>query len=231
MTLEWDRRTVLGAGLLGGGTLVAALAGCAPGPPDPTTSTDVPPAATSQGSPDMNAEASTNTLLVYFSRAGENYYNGCRRVLDVGNTEVLAGMIGDRIGCDVYRIVEADAYPESYEETVERNRDDQNTNARPAIANPLPDVSAYGTVLLGSPVWNMRAPMIMSSFLDGVDLDCKRVLPFVTYAVSGIGGIEQDYRGILDAADVLPGLAVRGEETADAGPALEDWLRQSGLNI
>ncbi len=29
-------------------------------------------------------------LLAYFSRAGENYYNGGRRNLDVGNTDVFA---------------------------------------------------------------------------------------------------------------------------------------------
>jgi hypothetical protein len=46
------------------------------------------------------------TLLVYFSRAGENYWNGGRRNLKVGNTEVLAEMIAARLTCDVHRIEE-----------------------------------------------------------------------------------------------------------------------------
>lgn len=173
--------------------------------------------------------AGNKTLLVYFSRAGENYHNGGRRVLARGNTEVLAGMVSDLIHCDVYRIEEADAYPASYGETVERNRAEQARAARPAIANPLPDVGRYSTVLLGSPVWNVRAPMIMSTFLDAVDLSGKTILPFVTHAVSRMGAVERDCRNALSASVVRPGLAVRGEDVSAAGPALGDWLRESQL--
>jgi flavodoxin len=162
---------------------------------------------------------------VYFSRAGENYFNGGRRNLDVGNTEVLANMIRDRIDCDVYRIEAEKPYPESYDATVERNVDEEESDARPGIANPPPDLDSYETILLGSPVWNVRAPMIMSTFTDGVDLMRKTVLPFVTYAVSGIGTVEDDYRTTLRGANVGAGLAVRGETVANAGPDLDDWLR------
>ncbi len=37
-------------------------------------------------------------LLVFFSRAGENYFNGGRKVLTVGNTEVVADFIRDALG-------------------------------------------------------------------------------------------------------------------------------------
>jgi flavodoxin len=47
-------------------------------------------------------------LLAYFSHAGENYHYGGRRNLEVGNTEVLAGLIRDSIACDVHRIEAAD---------------------------------------------------------------------------------------------------------------------------
>ena len=73
-------------------------------------------------------------LLAYFSRAGENYYYGGRIDLEVGNTEVVANMIASTITADVYRIEAADPYPESYEATVERNKREQDDEARPAIA-------------------------------------------------------------------------------------------------
>ena len=44
-------------------------------------------------------------------RAGENYYYGGRRNLAVGNTEVVAGMIRDRTGADLYKIEPADRLP------------------------------------------------------------------------------------------------------------------------
>ncbi|WP_329331549.1 hypothetical protein OG866_02160 [Streptomyces sp. NBC_00663] len=103
-------------------------------------------------------------LLAYFSRPGENYYYyGDRTTLKVGNTEVVARKIRDLIDCEVYRIEPADPYPESYDATVQRNNREQDADARPAIKGALPDLDGYGTVLLGSPIWSVRAPMIMTT--------------------------------------------------------------------
>ncbi|WP_280271452.1 flavodoxin [Nocardia wallacei] len=71
--------------------------------------------------------------------------------------------------------------------------------------------------------------MIMSTFVHAVDLTGKTVLPFVTYAVSGMGTVEDDYRNMLPHSDIRSGLAVRGETTADAGPDVDRWLRATGL--
>lgn len=226
-----SRRAVLDAGLAGGIGLVAVLAGCSPGEqqartdPSAAGSASTPSTAPTETSP----EAAGTTLLVFFSRAGENYYDGGRRDLEIGNTKVLAGMIGERIDCETYEIQAADPYPSSYDRTVARNRQEQDDDARPGIANPLPDVSRYATVLIGSPVWGSRAPMIMSTFVEGVDLAGKAVLPFVTYAVSGMSGIDAAYRDALTASDVRAGLAIRGETVAEAGQELDEWLRASAL--
>src|SRR5262245_42097584 len=66
--------------------------------------------------PSVVGRPSTNSkvLLVYFSRAGENYFYDNRTDLAVGNTEVLAGMISQRITCDVYHIAPVQPYPHSY---------------------------------------------------------------------------------------------------------------------
>ena len=117
-----------------------------------------------------------------------------RRELKVGNTAVLAGLIVDRIACETYEIEAADPYLEAYDPTVERNREEAEADARPAIANSLPDLSGYDKVLIGSPVWGSRAPMILSTFIEGVDLSGKTVLPFVTHAVRRMSGIDGDYR-------------------------------------
>lgn len=116
-------------------------------------------------------------MLAYFSRAGENYYYGGRRRLAVGNTEVLAGMIGRLTGCAVHRIEAADPYPDDYEETVRRNVQEQQADARPGIANPLPSLDRYDTVLLASPIWNVRAPMIMTTFVEALDFTSRTVHP------------------------------------------------------
>ena len=168
-------------------------------------------------------------LLAYYSRAGENYYYGGRRILEVGNTEVLAGMIRQLVACDVYPIEAADPYPYSYDATVDRNVREQNDNARPGIANPPSSISDYDTVLVGSPIWNNRAPMIMSTFVEGLDFGGKTLYPFVTYAVSGLGSTERDYAASALGATIGEGLAVRGEEVRSAQSQTEQWLRRIRL--
>jgi Flavodoxin len=86
-------------------------------------------------------------------------------------------MIADRIDCDVYRIEAADPYSNDYDDTVARNVAEQNADARPRIAKPLPKLAAYDDVILASPIWNVRPPVIMSTFLDQVDLTGKRMFP------------------------------------------------------
>jgi flavodoxin len=216
------RRAILASVLLGiaGTATGATVNGC-------TTSRraeDAPRPATSE-----SLTAGGTVLLAYFSRAGENYHYGGRRRLTVGNTEVVAQMISRLIGCDVHRIQAADPYPDDYAPTVERNVREQNANARPAMANPLASIERYNTVLLGSPIWNVRAPMIMSTFTESLDFTGKTIHPFTTHAMSGLGTTQRDYTASCPGATLGEGLAVRGEEVTDAGPAVEWWLRRIGL--
>jgi hypothetical protein len=168
-------------------------------------------------------------LLAYFSRPGENYYYGGRRDLAVGNTQVLAEMIADLIDCDVFRIEAADPYPDAYDATVARNVTEQDSDARPEIVSPPTSVGGYEHLLLGSPIWNVRPPMIMNTFVDGLDLTGTTVHPFVTYAVSGLGSTERVYAQACPGAEIAPGLAIRGEEVAQHRNDVETWLRESRL--
>jgi flavodoxin len=216
------RRAILTGLVLGAaGTAVGAtMNGC-------TTSRqsgDQPRAAASRRSGDRQS-----VLLAYFSRAGENYYNGGRRRLTIGNTQIVAQMISRLISCDMYRIEAADPYSDDYDSTVQRNVREQRADARPAIANPLASIERYDTVLLGSPIWNVRAPMIMSTFTEGFDVTGKTIHPFTTYAMSGLGSTERDYAASCPGATLGEGLAVRGEDVTDAGPAVESWLRRIGV--
>jgi flavodoxin len=175
----------------------------------------------------------SNVLLVYFSRPGENYYYGDRIDLEVGNTKVVAGIISDRIGCDVHEIAAVDPYPDDYEETRDRNVEEQRADARPQIANPLDSIDDYDIVILGSPIWNVRPPMIMSTFVENFDFSGKTVFPLVTYAVSGMGNTERVYRDGCRGATFGEGLAVQGEQVIDApddaAAAVDTWLHNINL--
>jgi flavodoxin len=216
------RRSLVRVALAVGAAAVAGTGtgGCAASrtePSSPPTGRDTPMADTTERA------SGRRILLVYYSRAGENYYYGDRRTLKVGNTEVLAGMIRQLLSCDVYRIEAADPYSDDYDATVDRNVREQNDNARPGIANPRTSISDYDTVLVGSPIWNNRAPMIMSTFVESLDFTGKTLYPFVTYAVSGLGSTERDYAALAPDATIGQGLAVRGEQVQSAQSQTEEW--------
>ncbi|GIF98941.1 flavodoxin [Catellatospora citrea] len=218
------RRSLLrlaGAGAIGAAA-VNMLSGC-------QSDNAAQPATSSPPGTSTAPEGQRKVLLAYFSRAGWNYFNGGRKFLQVGNTEVLAGMIGKLIGCDVHRIEAAEPYSDDYGDTVARNVREQNTDARPAIANPLASIDQYDTLLLASGIWNVRAPMIMCTFADSYDFAGKTVHPVTTYAMSGLGTTERDYAASCKGATISAGLAVRGEEVDSASPAVEAWLRQHSL--
>jgi Flavodoxin len=93
----------------------------------------------------------------------------------------------------------------------------------------LPSIERYDVVLLASPIWNVRAPTIMSTFAESHDFSGKVVLPVTTYAMSGLGTTPHDYRDLCPGARIGRGLAVQGETVRSAEPAVEEWLRRVRL--
>jgi hypothetical protein len=85
-----NRRTLMTGSLtLGAGALLGTqLVG--------RSDRSAPPVASQTPAAPGSAPGS-KVLLAYFSRAGENYHYGGRIHLDVGNTEVLAGMISSAV--------------------------------------------------------------------------------------------------------------------------------------
>ncbi|MFD4702245.1 flavodoxin [Streptomyces niveus] len=219
------RRTLLRAALLTGAAVTnPALTACTSAPGRPTDDRPTPSTAS-----ESVGRTPGKILLACFSRRGENYYYGDRTDLKIGNTEALAQKIHDLIDCDLYRIEPADPYPHDYDATVERNVREQNTDARPAIRGSLPDLTGYGTVLLAGPIWNVRAPMIMTTFTDKLDFRGKTVHPVTTYAMSGLGTTERDYAASCPGATIAAGLAVQGEKVRDAESEVQAWVQRVGL--
>jgi flavodoxin len=216
-------------GMLAAGLAGTLVAGCGLMDSQITTLATTPTAPSESARNTTTAPAANRTLLVYFSRSGENYYYGGRRDLEVGNTEVLARMISELIDADVYQIEAADPYPDSYDATVQRNVAEQDADARPVIANPIDSIASYDVVLVGSPIWNVRPPMIMTTFAERYDFTGKQIHPFVTHAVSGLGNTQAVYTAAFLGARIGPGLAIQGEEVSQRRSDVEAWLARVGL--
>ena len=88
-------------------------------------------------------------LVAFFSRADENYSVG---YVDKGNTQIVAEMIADKTGGDLFHIETVEAYPADYQECIEKAKSELEANARPAIKGDV-NVEDYDVIYLGYPNW------------------------------------------------------------------------------
>ena len=170
--------------------------------------------------------AETKILVVYFSRTGEQYSVGN---IDKGNTAIVAEMVAEKTGADLYEILpETDYYPYTYKELTDVAKKEQNEKARPKIKGNLPDVSKYDTVFIGAPVWWGDWPMICYTFFESVDLSGKNLVPFSTHEGSGLSGFDRKLASAVPGATVLTGQAFRGgdcqNKQADVRADVNKWI-------
>lgn len=181
-------------------------------------------------SADQASGTTTSKFLVaYYSRADENYADGGKEWLEIGHTKVMAGYIAEALGADQYEIVPVEPYPEGYDDCCDVALAEQHDDARPAIANALPDVSAYDLVFIGCPIWWGEEPMIVRTFLEGVELSGKVVVPFTTHGGSGLGSVPRNVASFAAGADVRDGYAVSGTAVDGAQDEVVDWAKQFAL--
>ena len=189
-----------------------------------------------QGEAAANADkaetgSSSDTLVIYFSRTGEQYTVG---VIEKGNTEIVAEMIAEQTRADLFEVVPADDhYPMTYDALADMAKQEQNDNARPAYSGELPDLSGYSTVFIGAPVWWGDWPMIMYTVFENNDFSGKKLIPFSTHEGSGLSGFDDKLKGACPDAEVLKGLAIRGNDAQNAQEEVKDsvgsWLAELGF--
>lgn len=117
---------------------------------------------------DMNE---TSILIAYFSRTGENYGVG---YIEKGNTNIIADMIAEQTGGDLFEIRTENPYPDAYDECTEVARQEQRENARPELVEMIEDIDQYDVVFLGYPNWWGDMPMAVYTFLESYDFSGKR---------------------------------------------------------
>lgn len=168
-------------------------------------------------------------LVAYYSRKGQNYVSGAIKDLKVGNTAVVAEMLGALTGGDLFEIDTVAAYPVDYTEATEVAQKELRAGARPALTAQVAGMEDYDTIILGYPNWWGTMPMAVYTFLEAYDFSGKRILPFCTHEGSGLGRSEKEIAKLCSEAAVLKGLAIHGTGVAGAGQALEKWLKQAGI--
>ena len=123
----------------------------------------------------------TKSLVIYFSRAGENYFGGVLKNIEKGNTEVIAEYIEELTSADLFKVEPATEYPADYMKCIDVAQKEKDDNARPEIKETLTDIAEYDIIYIGFPNWWGTLPMPMWTQLEQLDFAGKVVKPFVTH--------------------------------------------------
>ena len=163
-------------------------------------------------------------LVAYFSRTGENYSVGR---ITKGNTQILAEMIANETGGDLFQIEPVAAYPDKYDACVEQAQRELHVNARPEVRGDV-RTEDYDVIFIGYPNWWGDMPMAVYTFLEKHDWQGKTVVPFCTHEGSGLGSTSSHLQSVCQGATVLKGLAVYGHtvqnERKKAENVTHEWL-------
>lgn len=174
-------------------------------------------------------EGGSNILVAYFSLAGEQYQVG---VVEEGNTSIIARMIAEQTGADLFEIEPVTPYPETYSCLLEVSQEEMGSDARPEIAGTVENMDQYDTVFIGYPNWWGDMPMIVYHFLESYDFGGKTVIPFCTHGGSGLSRTESTIADIT-GADMLEGFEISGQTAQnDRERSLEEvtsWLNDIGI--
>ena len=155
-------------------------------------------------------------LVVYFSQSG--------------HLDSMAHWIADETGGDLYRVTAADPYPEDYNDTADRAKQEQEDGVRPEIVVDIAEerMKQYDTVFFGFPVWWYDLPMPMWTFLENYDFSGKTIIPFFSHEGSSNGANALPTVTKLAAGATVrsdDALSIRGGNVDGAESEVREWVR------
>lgn len=173
-----------------------------------------------------NAKPLKKTLIVFYSRTGDNYEVGN---IAKGNTHIAADIIAENVDADMFEIKPVEPYPADYRECTEVAKSEQESNARPAYVGKVENFDQYETVYLCYPIWWSDLPMIVYTFLEQNNFDGKNVIPLCTSASEVFIG-KEDIENHAKGSKVLEGLGIRGKdcqyEQDKVRNMIQTWLKK-----
>lgn len=157
------------------------------------------------------------SLVVYFSATG--------------NTKAFAEKIAEESGSELFEIVPEEPYTSAdlncSNSDCRANKEQNDTDARPAISSKLENIEDYDVVFIGYPIWWGTMPKIINTFLDTYDLSGKTILPFCTSGSSGISTSVTAIKNACPNAEVKTGFRGMASTT---GTQIRTWLSENQMD-
>ena len=185
---------------------------------------------------DVNEQTTTNekttmaidgkALVVFFSHAGDNYAVGN---IEVGNTKIVADYITELTGAEQFEIVTHKYDGMAYTPLINLAKEEAKNGELPEYEGDI-NLSEYGTIFIGGPVWWGTYPQVMLTFFKNHadDLKGKTVIPFTTHEGSGLANCVEDVKKAFTGANVTKGFSIYGHEVRTGKAKVEKWLKGLG---
>ncbi len=143
-----------------------------------------------------------------------------------GNTRAVAEEIHKQVGGDLVEIVPEKPYSETYAVAVAKAKQEQLTNARPAVKTKINNFADYDTIYIGYPNWWGSMPMHVATFVESYNWDGKKVVPFFTHGGGGIQNCEKHLKErIKGNATFAEPLVLGGSRAKTAQCDIAAWLK------
>ena len=168
-----------------------------------------------------------NSLVVYYSRKGENHMPGGIQVLEKGNTAYAAEYIAKALNADLFEIDTVKPYAENYRQCCMEAVQEAKAKARPEIKGYAEDISGYDTVFVCFPCWCGTAPMCVFTFLEHYDWTGKKIIPVYTNEGSGLANSEADIAASCPGAVIAAGLSIKGHQCSGSEEFLASWAKEN----
>lgn len=144
-----------------------------------------------------------------------------------GNLQVMAQVIEEKTGGDVFHILMEEPYALDYSTMLPVAIDQMEKEDWPTLKEKIDNLADYDVIYLGTPVWNAALPPAMHTFFAENDLSGKIVIPFGIHLGSRFGNMIDEMEELAPGATIMEGFTVNAQTANDEVRAQFDaWLEE-----
>lgn len=170
--------------------------------------------AKKQSNTQQEESSATKYLVLYYSQTG--------------TTKAVAEELQKQLGADIDSIVPEEPYAGSYDQTIERGRQERESGATPALKPLNVNPDDYDVIFIGYPVWFGTYALPVASLVKDYDFAGKTVVPFCTFGSGGLEASAADLKNALPEAEVADGYGVRTARMAAVSKEVNRFLVENG---
>ena len=147
-----------------------------------------------------------------------------------GNLQVMAQIIEEETGADVFHILVEQPYAADYSTMLPTAIEQMENKDWPALQGAIENLADYDVIYLGTPVWNSGLPPAMQTFFAENDLSGKTIIPFGIHLGSGFGRMISEMKDLAPEATVLDGFTINAYTANDEVVSeFRDWMVAQNL--